>query len=162
LNALPPVMIVGIVTACVRWPFRVTAQLTGSVELPKLGRFLRGISQVLNFLDHVVIFGGSIFVSSYLQHGNEVRTQLSLTRDAPSALSQEGKARARPAHLGRLRHHMSECEIFRQGQGLPVPHSLVRFATFRIRTYLGIKAWAGIAYRSAWAPIQVSVIAEFD
>ena len=66
LNALPPVMIVGIVTACVRWPFRVTAQLTGSVELPKLGRFLRGISQVLNFLDHVVIFGGSIFVNAQL------------------------------------------------------------------------------------------------
>ena len=66
IEALPPVMIVGIVTACVRWPFRVTAQLTGSVELPKLGRFLRGISQVLNFLDHVVIFGGSIFVNAQL------------------------------------------------------------------------------------------------
>jgi hypothetical protein len=66
LHALPPVMIVEIVTASVRWPFGVTAQLTGSVELPKLGRFLRGISQVFNCLDHVVIFGDSIFVNAQL------------------------------------------------------------------------------------------------
>jgi hypothetical protein len=80
-------------------------------------------------LDHVVVFGEQHLrhlLNSYKQYYNEVRTHVSLKKDAPTLreTKRAGRALAQPI-LGGLRHRHRPSLNFRQGQN---PNALLIFA----------------------------------